>query len=67
MAVLLVKVKLQTNRQGNALNQKEHHIHNECSIIPKALTEQQLEEMRQIIEEIRLKGYNPKNVSVLDR
>jgi len=65
--MLLVKVKHQINRQGNALNQKEHQIQNECSIIPKALTEQQLEEMRQIIEEIRLNGYNPKNVSVLDR
>ncbi|WP_409369578.1 hypothetical protein [Lysinibacillus sp. 38-6] len=58
--MLLVKVELQTNRQGNTSKQKEHQLHNECSIIAKALTEQQLEEMMQIIEEIRLNGYNIK-------
>ena len=55
--MLLVKVELQTKRQGNASNQNEQQIQDECSIIPPALTKQQIEEMMQIIEEIRLNGY----------
>lgn len=55
--MLLVKVELQTTRQGNASNENEQQIHDECSIIPPALTKQQIEEMMQIIEEIRLNGY----------
>jgi hypothetical protein len=69
--MLLEKVELQTttkakrchlreNRQWDALIQTEQQIEQACAIIHKTLTEQQLEEMMQVIEEIRLNGYNIK-------
>ncbi|MFJ7666475.1 hypothetical protein ACIQXI_05165 [Lysinibacillus sp. NPDC097195] len=52
--------RLTKNRQWGASIQTEQKIEHDNAIISTELTKQQIEEMMQIIEGIRLNGYNIK-------